>query len=303
MSNRDRYSNPRRVHIRDGAKRSLSPISLLALTFGHPLAMIGWGVFGFTMIFGWVFGFNSDIVSLFIMRGEKQIVQGVVTERTRTAYSEGGSDNRPGTPVFEYVFSYRDNNNTERYARSFTLGSRYRVGQEVPVEYLVNRPDYARIEGARMRPFGMGTVFVFIFPIVAIGLLVAGMRLGLKRATALSGGQLTTGRLVDKEPTGTKINDQTVFKLTFHFEVDGKQYACIAKTHRTHLLEDDEEEQIIYNPRDPSKSVPVDILPGGMVVDEDGNISSPSPKFILFVLLLPTVAILLQFLMAFLILG
>jgi hypothetical protein len=133
--------------------------------------------------------------------------------------------------------------------------------------------------------------FVFIFPLAALVILVIGLRLGFKRVRVLSNGKLASGKLVDMKPTNTKINNQTVHLLRFSFEVDGQEHMCLAKTHRTHLLTDDEEEQIIYNASNPARSMPVDLLPSGLEAQDDGRIIMRNPARVLLPLLLPAVVI------------
>jgi hypothetical protein len=291
MSRLDKYSRTPRVRMQESSGRKLNPLSKLALIFGHPVALIAWLVLGFSSIFVWVFPAQSEIWALVVMRGELHSAEGKITGSRRTNMTEGGSDNRPGTPIWEYQFTFTDGQGTEHAATGYTLGNRFSEGATVAVEYRADRPDYARMEGARMFPWGMGVALVGLFPLAGLVMLFIGLRLGFKRASVLSNGKLAAGKLVEMKPTNTKINNQTVHMLVFRFEVDGQEHTCIARTHRTHLLTDDEEEQIIYNAANPAKSMPVDLLPAGLVAQDDGRIEMRSPIRMLLPLLVPAVVI------------
>ena len=53
-------------------------------------------------------------------------------------------------------------------------------------------------------------------------------------------GELTKGKLILKVPTNTKINEQTVYKLTFRFKDKlGNEFSVSDKTHLPDLLEYD----------------------------------------------------------------
>ena len=75
------------------------------------------------------------------------------------------------------------------------------------------------------------------------------------------------------EPTNTRINNQTVYKLTFEFTTDdGRRYEATARSHRPFVLEDEPQEQLLYDPYNPKKAVLLDSLPGEPDIDEWGNI-------------------------------
>ncbi len=79
--------------------------------------------------------------------------------------------------------------------------------------------------------------------------------------------------LVDKEATGAIVKDEPVYKLTFAFTSDdGREYHVAHKTHKTAVLEDNNEERLLYDPLQPEVALMVDTLPGLPDFDENGHI-------------------------------
>lgn len=112
--------------------------------------------------------------------------------------------------------------------------------------------------------FGLGPLFS------CVGAVMAGLsfRRGLKLLKLLRRGILTRAKLVEKTATNVEINERTVYKLKFRFEVGGRRYAAMARTHEPELLEDDAQESVLYLPDDPSQASLVDHLPGKLEVKE-----------------------------------
>jgi hypothetical protein len=119
------------------------------------------------------------------------------------------------------------------------------------------------VEGLRKSEFGGGVgMIVLIFPAIGLLMLFFGTKKVLKTIGVLKVGKFAGGKLLGMKPTNTKINDQTVYAMTFEFTAqNGKQYQCVAKTHKTYDLEDDDEEQLFYDPNNPENAVLVDTLP------------------------------------------
>jgi len=160
----------------------------------------------------------------------------------------------------------------------------------VTVEYPEGKPEISRIKGLRVRPFDAGPMLVVIFPLVGLGVMVPGLLMGHKANRLLATGMLGLGRLKSKEATNMKVNDRTVYKLTFEYEAhDGATYEVVAKTSNTENLTDDEYEGLLYDPYRPSYAVMMDSLPGSPKIDGLGHIRSGHPLRDLAALLLPAV--------------
>jgi hypothetical protein len=134
--------------------------------------------------------------------------------------------------------------------------------------------------------------FVFIFPLVGLGFMVAGLRNGFKANRLLAHGKVGLGVLISKEATNTRINEQPVYKLTFEFTDEyGSHYEAVSKTHQPYVLEDEPEERLLYDPHNPAYAVMLDSLPGGPDIDEMGNIQPASLTRGLLVLILPVLTL------------
>ena len=243
--------------------------------FGGFFNQFGWLFFGFGMIFVWVFGLSADFSSAQFALSESKTTQGTISDIQSTSASEND------TPVYANHFVFRVEREETDYAGvSYTTGQRFSIGQMVPVQYLVDNPDVSRIEGARGNTFSPWIIcLVAIFPTIGLIFIIAGLRRGVKGNRLLHNGKIGQGRLVDKSATNTRINNRTVFKLTFEFEAeDGMTYQATAKSHLTENLEDEPWEQLLYNPRNPSDAVLVDNLPGAPDIDESGNIYAANPR-------------------------
>lgn len=255
-----------------GTKRQLPVRAAYALAFGHPAHLIGWGVFGFTMIFWWVFGAESDWITVFRFAAATETTQGQVTEVTETNMSEGGSDDSPGTPIYRVTFQYREPGGQWLQSNGHTLGREHTGGEEVEVEYLADNPRIARIKGARVKPWGPWAALIGLLPIGAMFTVLVGLWLGLRDLRVVRRGELVRGRLVDKQPTNTSINKQRVFKLTFEFlDRNGNAHRTAIKTHNTGALEDDAEELLFYDPAHPEHACARDAMPGGVSMNADGS--------------------------------
>lgn len=259
------------------------PLSLTVLNMCNGLAQIGWIVFGFTMIFFWVFVGNADF-SIITFRGDIATTSGVVTAVEDT----GASENDTAVRANHYQYSVAGQ---PFKGTSYTTGGGAAQGEQVTVEYKESNPARSRIMGMRRAHFGPGIMFVAIFPLVGFFLLYFGLRGGIRRARLLRTGIFTTGTLVDKEPTNMTVNDRRVFKLTFEFTArDGRKCEATASTSDTTRLEDDSHEPLLYDPGDPSCAYLLDEVPGRPEIDGTGELVG-RPIRAAFALIIPAIVI------------
>jgi hypothetical protein len=291
MSNLDRYN--RSPSKPAPAIRSVPLSAKLAVLFGGALQPLGWLIFGFTMIFVWIFGFNADYRSLLQFRGELAQASATVTGSERTSFSEGGSNSRPGTPIFRVSYEFKDAEGVTRGGTSYTRGERHRVGAAAPVEFVPGKPEVSRIQGARTAPFGAGVMFIFLFPLVGLLMIFGGLSGGLVRAALLTRGKLSRGWVKDKQATSSRVNNEIVYRVTLEFETeDGKAHTFETRTHKTHLLEDEENgELILYHPANPKLAYPVDLMPAGVRITEEGEYKEPPKAYLLLAIVPPLVVI------------
>lgn len=257
------------------------------LLFGGFINQFGWLWLGFTMIFLWVFGALTSLNGLYFLLSETETAPGVVTEIRGTNASENE------TPVYAIHYAFRvERLETDLLGHSYTTGRQFSSNEPVTIEYVSTNPEISRIQGTRIGTFSPWILcLISIFPAVGIGMIGSGLISGLRANRLLTNGQVALGRLVDKSPTNTRINDQTVYKLTFNFTADdGRQYQAFAHSHQPYSLEDEEQEQLLYDPRSPSRAVLLDNLPGQPTIDEFGTISADAGRSTL-VFILPLIVI------------
>jgi hypothetical protein len=222
--------------------------------------------FGFGLIFVWAFTFNADIASPFLFRLPTRSTIGIVESIQPTNASENE------VPIYEVSYSYFDSLGRQQHGSSYTTGGSG-VGARVTVEYVTAFPGFSRIEGMRREIFSAWAAFPIIFPLVGLGFLYFGIRYGLKANRLLTKGKIAFGKLISTEGTSASINDRPVLKLTFSFTAyDGEEYEAIAKTHEPGDLRDEEQEPLLYDPKDPSSAVLLDDLPGSTEFDSSGRL-------------------------------
>ena len=259
--------------------------------FGGPMNQVGWGVLAFTMIFFWGFFMNCEALSWFSFSGNLQTTHGAVTRSERTNASEGGGKGRRGTPIYANHFAFTVNRK-EYTGCSYATGTQLSLGQNVSIEYSPSNPATSRIQGMRSRIFGPAAVFVLLFPLIGLAFLVPGYFFGRKARRLLERGQLSEAVLREKLATNTRINKQTVFKLSFEFlSAPGRTHQVTTKTHETSKLEDEATEQILFDPENPDQAVLVDLIGDRFCVDEMGNIQPASSRSALLATFIPFLTI------------
>lgn len=220
--------------------RSIPATTRLSILFGGGLNQVGWFIFGFGMIFFWGFVMKVDL-SFIHFSGEITTVEGVATD----SFETGASVNERS--VYENHYRFTDNEGLGFNEFSYATGRGIKVGKSVTVEYPVGEPQYSRIKGMRRKAFGPVLLIVAVVPLAGLIIIFFGIRKALRVLTLLRNGELALGTLVSKERTSTQINDAYVYKLTFSFQdSSGIDHEITEKTHQTHLLEDDNEEYLLY---------------------------------------------------------
>ena len=244
------------------------PIRASAM-FGGAISQFGWLWLGITMVFVWFFGGMTSFNGLLFLVLDVDTAQGVVSTIGTTSASENE------TPVYANHYAFRVERLEEDFnGISYTTGRPFSEGESVTIEYLGAYPDISRIQGARSGTFSWWVLcIVGIFPLVGIVFVALSLVSGFKSNRLLSHGNVALGTLISKEPTNTRINNQTVYKLTFEFTTDtGQRCEATARSHQPYALEDEPQEQLLYDPQNPENAVLLDNLPGEPDIDEFGNI-------------------------------
>jgi hypothetical protein len=229
------------------------PLSLRVLNFFNGAAQLGWVVFGFGMLFFWIFGAQADFS--FVTFHVDGRARGRVTSIEDTAASE--NEQRVRAHHYEYSVAGRTLTGT-----SYVTGNSLSEGAEVPVEYDEGTPERSRIAGMRRAVFGPWAAIVVIFPAIGYLILFFATRSGVNRNHLLREGILTTGTFVRREPTNMTVNKQRVWEVTFAFtDRNGQRHEAKARGTDTTRLEDEQREPLLYDPNDPSCAYLLDEAP------------------------------------------
>lgn len=277
MTDRDQVGRP---------PRQVALSLRLQILFGGAWNTIGWAIVCFGLPFVLVFLPRSEVAVLGVFPDQPAIARGTV----RAIETTGMTENDEPIRAIRFGFVV---DGVEHKGVSYARGPTVPDGAAVTIEYVPGDPATARVRGMRSRPFGNGAAVVLVFPLLGFALTAYGLRTGRRAVRLLRDGELAQGRLVGKEVTGAKVNDQRVHKLTFVFaDVDGSERHAVVRTHRTAALEDSATEALVYD-RDHDDAVVLDALPGDPVLDRDGGFVARRPQRALVALILPGLTVLL----------
>jgi hypothetical protein len=262
--------------------RSVSLATRLAIANGGVLGFMGWMFLGIGLVAVQAFGVFGTIAGMWHFSGDVAEAPGTYEG------SSGTSTEINDTPVYAHRYRFVADDGREYGGQSYSTGSWSPPGATITIEYPVGRPEVSRIRGLRDSIVGPFILFTLIFPVVGFFLLLPGWRRGHRVNRLLVHGKVTSGELVDKQPTNTRINKQTVYKYTFRFtDESGSEYEATGRTHRGEL-EDDDRETVLYDPSDPRNACTVDDLPGSPVIEDGAVRTRTSP---LVMLILPTLVV------------
>ena len=241
------------------------PISLRVVNFFNAGAQIGWGVFGFGMIFFWAFTWNADY-SFLTFLGSHSKVLGRVTAVEDT----GASENKRRIYAHHYEYSVAG---VDYKGTSWTKEQELEPGTLADIEYDEGNPAHSRIVGMRRGQFSPAVLFVVIFPAIGLALLIVFTRIGMKQNDLLRDGVFTTGVLKSRRPTNMTVNKRPVFELLFEFTArDGRKCEASARTTDPSRLEDEAREPLLYDPENPSKAYVLDEAPARPKVEMNGDL-------------------------------
>jgi hypothetical protein len=259
------------------------PLSLRLVNFFNGGAQIGWAVFGFGMLFFWIFGTNADL-SFLTFRNPAGRAAGKITRVEDTHASQNKQAIRKA--YYEYSVA-----GEWLQGKSYTNGGSPSQGEEVTVEYDPDHPTRSRIEGMRRSMFGPGALVVTIFPAIGLAFLIPFTLTGRKRNRLLREGILATGTMIDRRPTNVTINNQPLWEVVFEFhDRNGQRRECSARAVDTSRLEDEPQEALLYDPGDPSKAYVIDEAPSRPKFDPNGELEG-RPTAAALALILPGLVI------------
>lgn len=249
--------------------RSLNLFTKVTILFGGFFQLFGWVFFVMGSLFSWIF-IPLSTAKFWFEWGKKweEIPARIITvEPTNSSVNE--------EVVYSNLYSFQIND--ERYTgKSFTFGQKFSGGEDVVVRYNANNPEESYVVGGNRAVFPPFVLFVLIFPSIGLGFILYSLKNNWKAIRLLETGEFTRGKLMSKEVTNTRINNQPVFKYRFEFQATGKTYYATCKTHQGWLVEDEEREIILYNCFDPSDNIVFDAMSNLPAITEDGSLESAS---------------------------
>ncbi len=236
--------------------RALSGSIKRAIFFSTPLAWLG---LAFTLFGGVMFGIfasASDFSSAFIFSSHNPRVEGALIAK---GASSASSNKRR---IYEYAYRYQVGASTFE-GTSFDTDNGAVPGSPVTVQYLARNPATSRLEGMDKAPFGLHVALaVAIFPAAGLVMLGRAIRRYRKYRYLVQHGVLTTGKVVRKEPTITKINGKLVYDVYFRYRsADGVVREACVSTHQTDNLGDEAQEPLVYDAALPDQAVLLDAMP------------------------------------------
>lgn len=166
-------------------------------------------------------------------------------------------------PVYKYSYEYSVRN------KKYTACS-YKTGKDeiknFKVQYVEDSPEISIIEGMKSNTFPMWIFFLIgFFPIIGVFMLLGGFIKRLMYLRILQIGKITFGVFDRMEATGARVNEQQVYKLFFNYVAeDQKVYKAFGETHKTHKLQDEQFEPLVYNPENPDEAIMIDGLPNAV---------------------------------------
>lgn len=224
--------------------------------FSHPMAWFGIPFFFGGILFFLVFASSVDFTSPFVFSSHNPRTEGRLVAKSPT----GASSNKQR--IYEYAYRYQVGAASFE-GISFDTDSGDVEGSPVTVLYLARDPGTSHLEGMGRAPFGLHVaLLIAIFPAIGLAMLMFALRRYRQARHLVQNGVLTTGQVVRKVATSTKINDQTVYKVFFQFRSrDGRLHEACVSTHEPDKLGDEAQEPLVYDAARPGEAILLDTLP------------------------------------------
>jgi hypothetical protein len=264
----DRHPSAR--HLRDLPPRHVGLFTKAVILFGGFMQQFGWIFFVMGSLFAWIFIPASTVPYLFEAGRDWKEVPGKIISAEATNSSVNDE------VVYRYLHTFEVGG--QRYTgKSFTAGQDFQEGQQVTIRYDANNPaEASHVAGSDRAVFPALVLLVFIFPLVGLGFIIHGLRQNLRAIKLLEIGEFTRCTMCSKEPTNAsvKINNTTypVFKYTFEFEAGGRTHSATCKTHQGWLVEDEQQEIILFDKYNPGFNIVYDATANMPAISEQGSL-------------------------------
>jgi hypothetical protein len=287
MDYQHRQSNER--IIREQAPRQLSLFTKSVILFGGAVQQIGWIFLWVGLVISLIFISNSEFKYLFVFDGKWDEGKAVLREIKKTSYRE----NKIYIYAYSYDFTANDGKLTKGCSYYF-FDESYKIGNSVEIQYKSKNPSHSRIKGMRRETFNSLVGLVLLFPIIGVIFVIVGLLKNIKALNLIINGRFTKGKKISSEPTGVRINRMPEYKFVFSFDVSGRTYEAICRTHETRKVEDEALEIILYDEQNPKQAIVYDSVTNVPRIDSQGHLEPAGFRWI-GTLIFPFVAILTIF--------
>ncbi|MCH2042598.1 MAG: DUF3592 domain-containing protein [Saprospiraceae bacterium] len=258
-------SNPSKRVLRESPPRALSRFTYITILCGGILTQIG-SLFLFIGLLVSAFVIpNSEVKYLFTSDGEWQTTTGkiIYIEQTSAEVNE--------QPIFKYTFNFNVNGQAIENSSYGSLYPMLDVNTIVEVEYKSEAPSNSRIKGMNREIFATWIAFILLFPFIGLLVIFGGLYNNKKVLDLLKKGKFTRGTLLESRPTRGRVNYRPIMEYTFQFEAQNQTFTAKCNTHKYHLVENEEQEIILYDAENPETNIIYDAVPAVPPINRFGK--------------------------------
>ena len=172
--------------------------------------------------------------------------------------------------IYAYHWEMTDNGMEKVSGISYGYSGKHKIDDEALIQKAGTR---YRIQGLTLTSggwipiaafFGMGS----LFGVIGLCFPVYSWFAGGKTIHLLRDGTAAGARFRGMNPTNMQVNGRSVMKVDFEYQVDGETYTASAEALDTSRLTDTPCKAVLYDTMEPSRSLVLDGLPGGLHLDE-----------------------------------
>ena len=228
----------------------------------YPTPLFGWFFAGFGLMFALIavtlIGLDDVIPRNWTDAGKGKITN---IEKSNATVN----DRR----IYAYHFETTDEGMEKISGISYGYNGKHKTGDEVSLQKAGTR---YRVQGLTLVPgeWYFPAIFLgggFLFGLIGLCFPVYSWFAAGKAIYLLRDGTATGARFRGMNPTGTKVNDNPMMKVDFEYQADGETYTVSAQALDTSRLTDTPCKAVLYDPMQPSRSIVLDSLPGGLYLD------------------------------------
>ena len=264
-----------KTYPRQQPPRHLSLYSQAVLLCSGLYSTIGWIFLGFGMIFFWIFTYNSAAMLWLSPKVDWEHAQGIIVKIANTNAYENEED------IYSLNYTYFANGQ-KHTGKGYMMDDDLLEGDEIAIQFNPKNVVHSKLTNGRQKMFSAWTIIILIFPLVGLGMLFYGIKANYKALKLIKTGSFSTGQMLSKEPTGGHVSinevDYPIYKYEFQFFAKGRDRIAECKTYKTHLVEDEVEEFILYDYVEPSVNVVYDAIPNAPDFDRLGQMKQVSFK-------------------------